>query len=148
MACQSLDFPANLSFSVASSKHLQTRRFLDTLQSYLFEIQRLLVQLYLSANEHPAPFVDHSGVLRDSKTGRAINGGSKPENGDSEDDEGYETMRMFPPVQCVSIEISFCVLAGYSFFDSGDIELLGGRKRSAYANIGAFANVFARAEQG
>jgi carnitine O-acetyltransferase len=27
-------------------------------------------------------------------------------------------------------------LAGYSFFDSGDIDLLGRRKRSPYANIG------------
>ncbi|KAL4073165.1 acyltransferase ChoActase/COT/CPT [Scleroderma yunnanense] len=101
---------------VASSKHLQTRRFLDTLQGYLFEVQRLLVQLYLSANERPAPFVDHSGVLRDSKTGRPINGTSKLENGIDEDSE--DTM------------------PGYSFFDSGDIELLGGRKRSPYANIG------------
>ncbi|KAN0088973.1 hypothetical protein V8E55_006030 [Tylopilus felleus] len=73
---------------VTSSKHLQTRRYLDTLQSYLLEVQRILVQLYLSANERPAPFVDHSGILRDSKTGRPIN------------------------------------------------ELLGGRKRSPYANVG------------
>lgn len=102
---------------VAASKHLQTRRFLDTLQSYLLEIQRVLVQLYLSANERPAPFVDHSGVLRDSKTGRPINGATK----DSEDaaDGDYED-----------------TMAGYSFFDTGDIELLGGRKRSAHANIG------------
>lgn len=105
MARQARGFPANLSFSVASSKHLQTRRFLDTLQSYLFEIQRLLVQLYLSANEHPAPFVDHSGVLRDSKTGRAISGGSKPENSDYEDYE--DTMRMSP--QSSAIEISHSV---------------------------------------
>jgi hypothetical protein len=28
------------------------------------------------------------------------------------------------------------LLAGYSFFDSGDIDLLGRRKRSPYANIG------------
>jgi hypothetical protein len=27
-------------------------------------------------------------------------------------------------------------LAGYSFFDNGDIDLLGRRKRSPYANIG------------
>ena len=58
----------------ASSKHLQTRRFLDTLQSYLIDIQRILVQLHLSANQRPEPFVDHQGVLRDSKTGRPING--------------------------------------------------------------------------
>jgi carnitine O-acetyltransferase len=32
------------------------------------------VQLYKAANERPAPFIDHTGVLRDSKTGRPING--------------------------------------------------------------------------
>ncbi|KAI6121053.1 carnitine acetyl transferase [Pisolithus croceorrhizus] len=102
---------------VASSKHLQTRRFLDSLQSYLLEIQRVLVQLYLSANERPAPFVDHSGVLRDSKTGRPINGVTNNSEGMAGGDV-EDTM------------------TGYSFFDSGDIELLGGRKRSAHANIG------------
>ncbi|KAI6044714.1 carnitine acetyl transferase [Pisolithus marmoratus] len=103
--------------SKRSSKHLQTRRFLDTLQSYLLEIQRVLIQLYLSANERPAPFVDHSGVLRDSKTGRPINGATNHSE-DATDGDLEDTM------------------TGYSFFDSGDIELLGGRKRSAYANIG------------
>ncbi|KAF8121046.1 hypothetical protein EV363DRAFT_1234348 [Boletus edulis] len=50
---------------VALSRHLQTRRRLDTLQSYLLNVLRILVQLYLSANERPAPFVDHSGILRE-----------------------------------------------------------------------------------
>lgn len=68
----------------ASSKHLQTRRFLDTLQSYLLDIQRLLVQLHRSANERPAPFVDHLGVLRDSKTGRPINGYLSEEGSEEE----------------------------------------------------------------
>ncbi|KAH0826504.1 hypothetical protein J3R83DRAFT_5509 [Lanmaoa asiatica] len=58
---------------MASSKHLQTRRYLNTLQSYLSEVQRILIHLYLSADERPAPFVDHSGILHDSKTGQAIN---------------------------------------------------------------------------
>ncbi|KAG6883577.1 hypothetical protein C0993_005364, partial [Termitomyces sp. T159_Od127] len=60
--------------SCASSKHLQTRRFLDTLQAYLLDVQRLFIQLHLSANERPAPFVDYLGVLRDSKTGGPISG--------------------------------------------------------------------------
>ena len=62
----------SLPFRCASSKHLQTRRFLDTLQSYLLDIQRILVQLHLSANQRPEPFVDHQGVLRDSKTGLPV----------------------------------------------------------------------------
>ena len=34
----------------------------------------MLVALVRAANERPEPFVDHAGVLRDSKTGRRING--------------------------------------------------------------------------
>lgn len=34
----------------------------------------MLIQLHREANERPAPFVDHTGVLRDSKTGRPIGG--------------------------------------------------------------------------
>jgi carnitine O-acetyltransferase len=75
--------------SCASSKHLQTRRFLDTLQGYLLDIQRLLIQLHRSANERPAPFVDHLGILRDSKTGRPINGT------DEDEDEEEVAMREF-----------------------------------------------------
>ncbi len=39
--------------SCGSSKHLQTRRFLDTLQGYLLDMQRVLIQLHRSAK--PAP---------------------------------------------------------------------------------------------
>ncbi|KAI9445883.1 acyltransferase ChoActase/COT/CPT [Lactarius indigo] len=85
----------------ASSKHLQTRRFLDTLQGYLEEVQRVLVALVRAANERPEPFVDHAGVLRDSKTGRRI-------NGTLSDDE---------------LEVDS--MPAYSFFDSYDVELLG-----------------------
>ncbi|KIJ92160.1 hypothetical protein K443DRAFT_135348 [Laccaria amethystina LaAM-08-1] len=96
----------------ASSKHLQTRRFLDTLQGYLYDVQRILIQLHRSANEHPAPFVDHLGILRDSKTGRPING---VDLSSDEDD---------------------VALHGYSFFDSGDIERLGRKKPSPFSDIG------------
>ncbi|KAI0338209.1 acyltransferase ChoActase/COT/CPT [Trametopsis cervina] len=100
----------------ASSKHLQTRRFLDTLQGYLNDMQRLLVQLHLSANPRPEPFVDHAGVLRDSRTGRPINGRISPEH------DAYDDTDTMP---------------GYSFFDSGDVEVLGRRKRApAYYNTG------------
>ncbi|KAF8801872.1 acyltransferase ChoActase/COT/CPT [Phlegmacium glaucopus] len=97
----------------ASSKHLQTRRFLDTLQGYLLDIQRLLIQLHRSANERPAPFVDHLGILRDSKTGRPINGTVSDEE---EDDE--------------------VAMPGYSFFDSGEVALLGRKKTSPFSGIG------------
>jgi len=80
-------------FRCASSKHLQTRRFLDTLKGYLHDVQRILIQLHRDANERPAPFVDHTGILRDSKTGRAINGSADATDGTS--DEEIE-LRMFP----------------------------------------------------
>ncbi|KAF5379902.1 hypothetical protein D9757_007181 [Collybiopsis confluens] len=88
----------------ASSKHLQTRRFLDTLKGYLLDIQRMLIRLHREANAPPSPFVDHSGVLRDARTGRPIDGWY----GEAED------------------EIS---LPGYSFFGSGDVERILQRKR-------------------
>ncbi|OBZ70564.1 hypothetical protein A0H81_09448 [Grifola frondosa] len=72
-------------FVCASSRHLQTRRFLDTLKGYLIDVQRILIQLHLSANQHPEPFVDHAGVLRDSKTGRPINGRGTEKTYDDED---------------------------------------------------------------
>ncbi|PIL29708.1 transporter [Ganoderma sinense ZZ0214-1] len=103
----------------ASSKHLQTRRFLDTLQSYLVDIQRILIQLHLSANQRPEPFVDHQGVLRDSKTGRPING---HRHGNSIDVGSLDEDNM---------------MMGYSFFDSGDIEMLGRKKnRPSFYNTG------------
>ncbi|PCH35943.1 acyltransferase ChoActase/COT/CPT [Wolfiporia cocos MD-104 SS10] len=95
----------------ASSKHLQTRRFLDTLEGYLCDVRRMLIEMHLSANPQGEPFVDHSGVLRDSKTGRPISGHGKHDDEDT--------------------------MTGYSFFDSGDVELLGRRKRMpAYYNTG------------
>ncbi|TFY61886.1 hypothetical protein EVJ58_g4233 [Rhodofomes roseus] len=99
----------------ASSKHLQTRRFLDTLEGYLLDIKRMLIQQHVSANPKPEPFVDHAGILRDSKTGRPING--QAHGGYSEYDDG--------------------LMPGYSFFDSGDVEMLGRRKRMpSYYNTG------------
>ncbi|PBK92163.1 acyltransferase ChoActase/COT/CPT [Armillaria gallica] len=97
----------------ASSKHLQTRRFLNTLQEYLLDIQKLIIHIHRSANERPAPFVDHAGILRDSKTGRPIGGHS----GDEGDDEDI-------------------AMPGYSFFDSGDVQLLGHRRRTPYSHVG------------
>jgi carnitine O-acetyltransferase len=120
--------------SVASSKHLQTRRFLDTLQGHLLEVQRILIQLHRSANERPAPFADHAGILRDAKTGQPINGHRYWSDKSGSDYEG--TMReSISHAQLFISLLKHLFLAGYSFFDSGDIDLLRRRKRSPYANI-------------
>lgn len=87
----------------ASSKHLQTRRFLATLASYLKEVQSQLVVLHRAANAPSTPFIDHSGVLRDARTGRKIhgtgnNGTMSDENGDSADED--DPMSMCPLILC------------------------------------------------
>jgi carnitine O-acetyltransferase len=78
----------NFPHSCASSKHLQTRRFLSTLESYLIDVQKMILQIYRQANERPAPFVDHTGTLRDAKTGEPImpvHGGEDDEDDKDED---------------------------------------------------------------
>lgn len=73
-----------------SSKHLQTKRYLSTLQAYLQEIHRLLIHLWREANERPQDFMDHAGVMRDARTGKAI---EAEETGDGQGEE--EEMRQF-----------------------------------------------------
>lgn len=75
--------------------------------------------------------MDHAGILRDSKTGRPINGYATDEPGHESDDD-----LMRKSMANIHAQIADMALAGYSFFDSGDIELLGDRKRSHYHNVG------------
>lgn len=58
----------------------------------MLDIQRMLILLHRSANQRSAPFVDHSGILRDSRTGRPINGATS-DSSEDDDGEAYE-MRM------------------------------------------------------
>jgi len=61
-------------------------------------VQKLLIQLHKSANERSAPFVDHLGILRDSKTGRPINGAMSSGEESEEYGENEEVaLRMFFP---------------------------------------------------
>lgn len=78
----------------ASSKHLQTRRFLDNLQSYLYEIQRMLIQAWRQANDRSESFVDHSGTMRDARTGKAIEVVLSDDGEDKEDALGEELSAM------------------------------------------------------
>ena len=67
----------------ASSKHLQTKRFLDTLEAYLLDTQRMIIELYKAANvRSKSTYIDHAGVECDVRTGLPI--GSK-NNGYSQD---------------------------------------------------------------
>jgi carnitine O-acetyltransferase len=66
-----------------SSKHLQTRRLLSTLQAYLMEVKGMLVHLWREANERDEEtFMDHAGVLRNARTGEPVG----PEDDETEDE--------------------------------------------------------------
>ena len=127
-------FPFNdmIASSCATSKHLQTQRFLDTINGYLLDVQRMLIQLHREANERPAPFVDHAGVLRDSKTGRPINGHTTEATEDDDAmSESFYDLRL-----CKGSEIFRDTTVGYSFFDSAEVELASRRKRYQQPNVG------------
>ncbi len=72
-----------------SSKHLQTRRLLSTLQAFLLEIRSMLIQLWREANERPEAFIDHHGIMRDARTGKPIQL-EEAEEGGGEDEEMRE----------------------------------------------------------
>jgi carnitine O-acetyltransferase len=80
-----------------ASKHLQTRRFLDTLNGYLVDVHNMLSQIYRKANERPAPWVDHAGNLGDAAGMKLA--GTKGENGELSCEDEEE-------------------IGGYSFFNS------------------------------
>jgi carnitine O-acetyltransferase len=82
---------------------------LDTLQSYLYEVQRMLIGQWKQANERPNAFVDHSGVLRDSRTGKPIE--------DVVSDEGSEH------------EQDDVLFGGFGFYDAGVDVTSAQRKR-------------------
>ncbi|KAI0028481.1 carnitine acetyl transferase [Vararia minispora EC-137] len=105
----------------AASKHLQTRRFLDTLASYLLDVQRILVQLVRAANERPEPFVDHAGILRDAKTGRPVYNSVPSRAGSSDAVEDLEEE---------------AAISGYSYFDSNDVGLVARTRPRSKHSVG------------
>jgi carnitine O-acetyltransferase len=89
----------------ASSKHLQTRRFLDTLENYLVEVHRMVTHLHRAANERPTlPEVSvaprNSSMLRRVPSTRVVVGGAE----DAGEDEAAGDDEV--------------ITSGYSFFDS------------------------------
>lgn len=66
----------------AASKHLQTSRFLNTLESYLRDMQQMLSENYRAANERTVQtFVDHLGRECDIRTGLPIGSHQHKSNG-------------------------------------------------------------------
>ncbi|CAO1613709.1 unnamed protein product [Parajaminaea phylloscopi] len=97
----------------ASSKHLQTGRWLEALRTYLDRIADAIVESYNAANRRThQTYIDHSGVECDVRTGLPV--GSKKGNGYADDffggDEGgYGSAAAKPEVGN----------SGYGFFDAG-----------------------------
>ncbi|KAG8741894.1 hypothetical protein FRC10_002307 [Ceratobasidium sp. 414] len=108
----------------ATSKHLQTRRYLDTLSSYLKDVQQMVLQIHRQANERSEAFVDHSGVLRDAKTGKMIAHLTA------------QTPAQTPGVNALELEEEAST-SGYSFFDSIEVEKFNRRRprRSAIGKV-------------
>lgn len=94
----------------ASSKHLQTGRWLRALEKYLDNIAEILIESYNAANRRTHDtYIDHSGVECDVRTGLPV--GSRGGNGysDAYDDEDYSGKRKNREVGG----------SGYGFFDAG-----------------------------
>ena len=59
----------------------ETRSFL------LIDVQKMFPQIYRQANEYTAPFVDHTGTLRDARIGEPI---IAVKSGKDEEEEGED----------------------------------------------------------
>lgn len=106
----------------ASSKHLQTARYLRTLEAYLDRVSELIIESYNAANVRTrGTYIDHSGVECDVRTGLPI--GSKKGNGYADD---------FEDLAGQGHEVGG---SGYGFFDAG----AGARTPTAGATPGGAA---------
>ncbi|KAG9033901.1 hypothetical protein FRB95_014104 [Tulasnella sp. JGI-2019a] len=101
----------------ATSKHLQTQRLLSTIAGYLLEVQKIIVAQHRAANERNGAFVDHSGTLRDSRSGKAL---VVPPLFADETEAG--------PLTPNPEEDGDALADGYSFFDSGEIERFNAKR--------------------
>jgi len=109
----------------ASSKHLQTGRFMDELSRYLARIESVIMESYRAANVHTkATFIDHQGRECDVRTGKPIGSGqAKKGNGyadDYDENDGEEG-------------------AGYSFYEDTSVKATRPRansRRSRIAHVG------------
>ncbi|KAG0142983.1 hypothetical protein CROQUDRAFT_49466 [Cronartium quercuum f. sp. fusiforme G11] len=117
---------------VGSSKHRQTRRFLDCLRSYLLEIQRLLRQEAGETEELPV-----LGFNRESST-RVVRAGVLKGVDQWEGRWGG----MVQPESSKKVEGDSDVLsAGYGFFDVGEIDCLAADRRNVIDRKGkTFSN--------
>ncbi|KAG8971093.1 hypothetical protein FRB90_010608, partial [Tulasnella sp. 427] len=105
----------------ATSKHLQTKRLLATMQSYLLDVQKMIVGLYKAANERSDAFVDHSGALRDVRTGTVL---VAPANVEQEEEDDADE-----------------ITGGYSFYDSGEVESFIAKRKRERRRVGRILHI-------
>lgn len=97
-------------------------------------MQRLIVHIYKQANERSGAFVDHTGVLIDARTGSAlVVDENEEENEDNEDGKLGTGLAEEEDPNLVS---------GYSFFDSGEMEQMGGYRRRMRKSVGTLLFIF------
>ena len=124
-----------------SSKHLQTRRLLSTLQAYLLEVRGMLVQLWREANERPTEaFMDHTGVLRDARTGSAI-GNEEEGKDDREEMREYPTQFSYVDFTVGSFSCGvddYVLVGGFGFFDVGTQEVAPQARRRRPHQVGEY----------
>lgn len=95
----------------ASSKHLQTGRWLEALRSYLDCIADTITKSYNDANRRThQTYIDHSGVECDVKTGLPVS---------SKQGNGYLDSFFDEPQYTSTTENREVGGSGYGFFDSG-----------------------------
>jgi carnitine O-acetyltransferase len=128
--------------SVGSSKHLQTRRFLDTLKQYLLDVRMMIIQLHRQANERPQPLEPSSprqknARLQSKQTNQLVDGAAQ----EAEERKGERKRSLLKKAgsqvhvpnmngEESEDEVDFDLLtSGYSFFDSGDVEVLNPQRR-------------------
>jgi len=130
--------------SVGSSKHLQTRRFLDTIKQYFVDVRTMIVQLHRQANERPRPLEPSSprqkqARLQSKQTNQLVD--SAPQKAEERKPERKVSLkRTGSEVRVLNwngegseeedddIDLDL-VTSGYSFFDSGDVEVLNPQRR-------------------
>jgi len=112
----------------ASSKHLQTRRFLDTLSNYFKEIEKMILELYKEANQRKVTtFMDHRHGLVDARTGDPIVGG----------DSGSPITRTITVQSMDDRETNANedLYGGYDFFGTGDVQQAMQNRKKALRRV-------------
>jgi len=102
----------------ATSKHLQTKRFMATIQTYLLEIQKMLITIHKAANERPGGITIDRPSPQKGNLMTAIN----------EEEPEYD-------------EDGEMITGGYSFFDSGEVDSFKAQRKRERRRVGRILQI-------